>query len=419
MQWCLAVLYLGLNGGVGHVEWGVYGVALWQGGFVALCVLYVGSRNGSSVKGTSMSTRSDASDSGSQLDEFASRNNRGELGGSIESWVEWYLRLAVVGIRSEEVASKIELHLERFGTHFVEAYGHDRLATVGRRDVARWQRDLAKGLAAATVNNHMASLSGFLVWVDAQSPDLLPSGNPAAGVKALTLPPLEPRSLTSNQVRSLKNLCDRLDRFAEHKSRQQTRRSAHAHARPWRDRAIVYTLLSTGLRREELVRLDLSQVEPCDPVRLRSARRARLVEVKGKGGTLRTVFLSADARNAVADYLERERATDAVDQSPTALFLSASSVASRRADGRLSTRAINTILDRIGRLHDAEHTDPERHISPLRPHDLRHTFAFHLAEVTDADAYELERRLGHRSQRYIARYTNPPEEVAAGYIEEM
>lgn len=40
-------------------------------------------------------------------------------------------------------------------------------------------------------------------------------------------------------------------------------------------------------------------------------------------------------------------------------------------------------------------------------------------ETTGADAYELERRLGHRSQRYIARYTNPPEEVAASYVEKL
>ena len=26
---------------------------------------------------------------------------------------------------------------------------------------------------------------------------------------------------------------------------------------------------------------------------------------------------------------------------------------------------------------------------------------------------------GHRSQRYIQRYTNPPEEVAAAYVEEF
>ena len=63
--------------------------------------------------------------------------------------------------------------------------------------------------------------------------------------------------------------------------------------------------------------------------------------------------------------------------------------------------------------------EPRRKISPLRPHDLRHTFAFQLATVTGADAYELERRLGHRSQRYIQRYTNPPEAVAARYVEEF
>ena len=99
------------------------------------------------------------------------------------------------------------------------------------------------------------------------------------------------------------------------------------------------------------------------------------------------------------------------------MFLSARGLPARAADGRLSPRALNLILVRIGRWHDAEITDSERQISPLRPHDLRHTFAFTLAAATGADAFELERRLGHRSQRYIQRYTNPPDEVTAGYIE--
>jgi len=32
---------------------------------------------------------------------------------------------------------------------------------------------------------------------------------------------------------------------------------------------------------------------------------------------------------------------------------------------------------------------------------------------------ELERRLGHRSQRYLQRYTNPPQAIAATYVEEF
>ena len=340
---------------------------------------------------------------------------------SLRTWIGNYLTLAVGGVRSPEVAAKIDLHLKRFRAFFVDLYGHERISTVGRRDVVDWQRDLTKRLAPATVNNHLASLSGFTTWVSAQEPGLFATGNPSTGVPTLPLPPLEPRSLTSAQVRSLKNLCDRLERYSEHKGRRRGRGDPprlHGHSRPVRDRAIVFLLLSTGLRRLELVLLDLDQVQPAQPAQLRAARRARIVGVRGKGQTQRTVFLSVDARRALAHYLEAERPLDATPES-TALLLSAASVRSRRMDGRLSGRSINTILARIGRLHDAEHTDPERHISPLRPHDLRHTFAFQLAEATNADAYELERRLGHRSQRYIARYTNPPEHIAASYVEQM
>jgi len=179
-------------------------------------------------------------------------------------------------------------------------------------------------------------------------------------------------------------------------------------------------LLSTGLRREELVQLNLHQLIPPTAEQLRQGRRGKLERVQGKGKTERQVFLSADARRALADYLEEERLQDInpvilIKEQP--LFLSAANVKPRKPDGRLSPRSINLILKQIGRWHDAELRDTERHISPLRPHDLRHTFAFQLAKATGADAYELERRLGHRSQRYIQRYTNPPEQVAAGFVE--
>jgi integrase len=180
----------------------------------------------------------------------------------------------------------------------------------------------------------------------------------------------------------------------------------------------VAVLVSTGLRREELVRVDLDQVEPNTPDALRRARQARITRVHGTARTERTVFLSADARLALADYLERECSGDASD-ALTALFLSARSLSARSAEDRLSPRAINLLLEKIGRWHDAEVIELHRKLSPLRPNDLRHTCAFQLASVTGADAYDLERRLGHRSQRYIQRYTNPPETVAARYVEEF
>jgi integrase len=342
---------------------------------------------------------------------------------SLAAWATRYLALAVVGVRSPAVTQKIALHLDRFVSFSMESYGHDRLSTCLRRDVLAWQTALVgQGLAPATVNNHLASLSAFTTWVDAQASDVFLIGDPAKGVRELGLPPLEPRALTPAQVRSLKNLCNRLERFHRLKGQRWAKDTAAApvriHGRPWRDRAIVYVFLSTGLRREELLNLNLDQLVPKTVTGLRQARQGRLAGVKGKGGTERTVFLSADARQALADYLEKERPRDA-GEGTSALFLTAAGIPARAADGRLSLRAVNLILEQIGSWHDAELKDPSRHISPLRPHDLRHTFAFHLAKVTGADAYELERRLGHCSQRYIQRYTNPPEAAAAAYVEEF
>jgi integrase len=363
------------------------------------------------------------------LEKFTSRKDeRGDqrlsrTSDSLAAWVGRYLELAVVGVRSRTVAEKAALHLGRFAEFFEGAYGHDRISTVVRRDVQEWQRSLVEqGLASSTVNNHLASLSAFTTWVTTQAPGLFPAGDPAKGIKELRLPPLEPRALSEAQVRSLKNVCDRLERFHELRGRDWKKRDGkipgRANGRPARDRAIVFVLLSTGLRREELVEVNLSQVEPNAPTRLRTARRVRIRGVKGKGGTERNVFLSKDAREALAEYLERERTKDARPTSE-ALFLSAAGTPARRQDGKLSVRAVNLLLERIGRWHDAEVSDSSRKISPLRPHDLRHTFAYRLAAATNKDAYELERRLGHGSQRYIQRYTNPPEDVAAGYVEEF
>lgn len=342
---------------------------------------------------------------------------------SLTAWIARFQQLAVAGVRSPAVAQKIAWHLERFRDHFQTAYGHDRISACLRRDVVAWQAHLLElRLAHATVNNHLASLSAFTTWVHTQVPRLFPAGDPVKGIGELGTGPLEPRALSDDQVRSLKNLCDRLPRFHQLKGREwadnQDGPPLHRHARPWRDRALIFLLLSTGLRREELIRLDLVQIVPNSPSALRQARRARISRVRGKGHTERAVFLSADARAALADYLERERVLDASAES-VALFLSTTGIHARAADGRLAPRAINSILEQIGRWHDAEIGDPARQLSPLRPHDLRHTFAFQLARVSGADAYELERRLGHRSQRYIARYTNPPEAVAAGYVEKF
>jgi site-specific recombinase XerD len=145
--------------------------------------------------------------------------------GTVLAWAACYEELALTGVRSREVTERIGLHLQRFAAYLSGTYGHDRLETVVRRDVVGWRDALvSSGLGPSTVNNHLASLAGFCGWVAAQAPEALPGGNPTSGVRTLALAPLEPRALTPAQVRSLKSVVDRLERFhapkggSDHKS---------------------------------------------------------------------------------------------------------------------------------------------------------------------------------------------------------
>jgi hypothetical protein len=90
--------------------------------------------------------------------------------------------------------------------------------------------------------------------------------------------------------------------------------------------------------------------------------------VRGKGRTSRTVFLGLDARGARADDLERERPADA-DEASAAPFLAAASIPTRRPDGRLSPRSVDSIVAEVGRIHDLEAAGVDRKLGVLRPHD--------------------------------------------------
>jgi len=140
---------------------------------------------------------------------------------TVSAWAVSYEELALTGVRSREVTERIALHLRRFGEYLTATYGHERLASVVRRDVVGWRDALASsGLGASTVNNHLASLSGFCGWVVVRAAGALPGGDPTSGVRTLALAPLEPRALSPAQVRSLKSVVDRLERFHARKGRR-------------------------------------------------------------------------------------------------------------------------------------------------------------------------------------------------------
>jgi site-specific recombinase XerD len=95
-----------------------------------------------------------------------------------------------------------------------------------------------------------------------------------------------------------------------------------------RNRAIILVLLDTGVRRTELVNLDLADLD---------LEGQRLRVLHGKGNKQRVVRFGARAKAAVEDYLERFRGRE-----PGPLFLS-------RHGTRMSSHSVLIFLRRLGR----------------------------------------------------------------------
>ena len=146
-----------------------------------------------------------------------------------------------------------------------------------------------------------------------------------------------------------------------------------------RDSAILEVLYSTGLRRQELCGLDVSDAD---------LSGGSVLVKRGKGGKGRYVPLGKVARKALAAYLRQGRPV--LNPHTAALFVS-------QAGRRLSGEAIYWIMK--------EQCKRARLEKPLSPHLLRHAFATHLLE-NGASLRHVQAMLGHSSVRSTQRYTH-------------
>lgn len=148
-----------------------------------------------------------------------------------------------------------------------------------------------------------------------------------------------------------------------------------------RDRAMLETLYSTGMRVSELVGLDVSDLDLSDGVAV----------VRGKGKKERLALLGPAAVAALARWLqERDRLLSRCGRRTSAVFLN-------KNMGRLTVRSVGRILARylaqVG-------LDPR-----TTPHTLRHSFATHLLDA-GADIRGVQELLGHKSLNTTQVYTH-------------
>jgi integrase len=128
-----------------------------------------------------------------------------------------------------------------------------------------------------------------------------------------------------------------------------------------RDRAIVALMAYGGLRRSELVALNIGDVDPGFGLR----------RVHGKGGQEATVLLPTPARAIVSDYLQADR-PDAPASDP--LFLvSYPTVAHRTIVKRMPSSRVWKLVHDLGERSG---------IKALHPHALRHACAVELRRRT-------------------------------------
>lgn len=331
-----------------------------------------------------------------------------ELGG----WLALYLRLRVDGVKSARTVESVRRDLARFEAFYWEYTGCE--------DVSRWLPQVTKrfleqlqadGLAPATVARTLASTRAFAKFLAGMRPDLFPLGEPTLGAHPPVQIAMRPQGLTERQLRLLTDAAYRLvckNHRAERVEPVQDDWRARADRtvrRPWRDYAVLL-LLGSGLRRDEVRRLDLCQL-----------RDGKLVRVQCKGNVYRDVLLGKETLRILQAYLEQERERDAAGfgGSP-ALLLPSSSRKRGPGQGRLSATAINRIVARIAA--EANACLPETERFTVHPHRLRHTHAYRLLQKGQ-DLVLVQRRLGHRSMTYLSLYTQLPDEMERAIIDDI
>jgi len=149
-----------------------------------------------------------------------------------------------------------------------------------------------------------------------------------------------------------------------------------------RDRAVLELLYSTGIRRQELVNLNVTD--------FRAASHELLV-VNGKGGKDRVVPVGQWACYFTEAYVKNVRPWQVADPAEKALFV-------LNTNGRpLSPRAVGDIVDRA-----TARSGVGRRVSP---HTFRHSMATHMLR-NHADLRHIQAILGHTSLRSTQIYTH-------------
>jgi site-specific recombinase XerD len=252
-------------------------------------------------------------------------------------------------------------HLGRFADWLRDQYSADLLHATSH-DLRAYRTRLAERQKPASVNAALAALHRFYSW--ARDTGRV-TANPTTRLKPIASQPLAPQGFTSVERQRLRREAERAGTMPD---------------------AIVTTLLNTGLRVDELVRLTWADMTL-------QPRSGKALIRRGKGEKARIVPLNASARDALRPI------RPVIAEGP--VF--------RGKRGPYTDCGVRNLLAVLGRRAD---------VADVHPHRFRHDTARRLVETVDLPTAAA--LLGHSRLDTVRIYALPGEaalERAAAMLE--
>lgn len=234
-----------------------------------------------------------------------------------------------------------------------------------------------KKAAPSTINRRLAALRAYTAWALETG---LTDRDPLSGIKNLEDQKSPPRVLGPEEQDSL------ITQVEEQLSEAHTEA---AKRQAFRDRAIVYVLMHTGLRVSELCALELSDIEI-------NNGQVKLCIQPNRQGQPRQLPINRDTRQALKDWLKARPRVNT-----QAVFVGKHGEAA-------SPLLVQRLLAKLGRKASLDVT----------PFTLRHTFAKNLIDQ-EVSLKKVAMLLGHSSLNTIMAYTSSEQVDMAWAVEAL
>jgi len=284
--------------------------------------------------------------------------------------------------RSEKTIQNYDFYLHRFLEWLGDKKGPSAITGEKVRKYRLWLNRLidvhGEPLKKNTQNYHLIALRSFLKYMAKRDVDTLAPEK----IELMKMPDREVSFLEGSDLNRIlespfKNISSKhLEEQSKKGKTPPTLLIAH------RDKAMLELFFSTGLRVSELVKLKIEDV---------NLKRDEF-SITGKGGKIRVVFLSEQAKYSIKKYIDLRG-----DMNPYLFISHDKRTGGNDNDEPLTPRSVQRIVQKHAR--EAGIT------KSVTPHTMRHSYATDLLQ-NGADIRSVQAMLGHSSITTTQIYTH-------------